>query len=158
MGMAERIKKQRVLMGWTQEELGKRIGLQKSAIAKYENGRVENIKRSVIANMANVLQCSPCYLMGWEESETTEAEAPKIIQYYDQLNTTGKEAATEQVRLLTLDEKYTRPDNVAAIIQEPKPDYLVLKAAHNDAPIDDEELEKMNLDAELLKRLQNKRK
>ena len=28
------------------EELGEKIGLQKSAIAKYENGRVENIKRS----------------------------------------------------------------------------------------------------------------
>lgn len=88
----------------------------------------------------------------------TKKEAPKIIQYYDQLNTTGKEAATEQVRLLTLDEKYTLPDNVASVIQEPEPDYLILKAAHNDAPIDDEELEKMNRDAELLKRLQNKRK
>ena len=130
MGMAERIKKQRVLMGWTQEELGEKIGLQKSAIAKYENGRVENIKRSVIANMANVLQCSPCYLMGWEESETTEAETPKIIQYYDQLNTTGKEAATEQVRLLTLDEKYTRPDKIAPITGKPLEDPYEVSAAH----------------------------
>ena len=39
--------------------------------AKYENGRVENMKRSVIVNMAKVLECSPAYLMGWE------AEAPE---------------------------------------------------------------------------------
>lgn len=74
----------------------------------------------------------------------------KIIQYYDQLNSTGKEAATEQVRLLTLDEKYTRPDNAESIVRGPEPDDLILKAAHNDAPIDDEELEKINRDIELL--------
>ncbi len=70
MGMAERIKERRVFMGLTQEELGSRLGLQKSAIAKYENGRVENIKRSVIADMATVLNCSPAYLMGWDAQPT----------------------------------------------------------------------------------------
>ena len=71
MDMADRIKQQRIKMGYTQEELGQKLGLQKSAIAKYENGRVENMKRSVIVNMAKVLECSPAYLMGWE------AEAPE---------------------------------------------------------------------------------
>lgn len=68
MEMSERIRERRTFMGYTQEELGQKLGLQKSAIAKYENGRVENIKRSVISNMAKVLECSPCYLMGWENS------------------------------------------------------------------------------------------
>lgn len=69
MDMSERIKTRRIFMGFTQEELGEKLGLQKSAIAKYENGRVENIKRSIIANMAKVLDCSPAYLMGWDEDE-----------------------------------------------------------------------------------------
>ena len=34
MGMADRIKERRTMMGYTQEELGSKIGLQKSAIAK----------------------------------------------------------------------------------------------------------------------------
>lgn len=67
MEMAKRIKERRILIGLTQEELGEKLGLQKSAIAKYENGRVENIKRSIIANMAKILECSPAYLMGWED-------------------------------------------------------------------------------------------
>ncbi len=67
MTMAERIKERRLQMAYTQEELAQKLGLQKSAIAKYENGRVENIKRSVIADMANILECSPSYLMGWDE-------------------------------------------------------------------------------------------
>ena len=39
----------------TQEELGKIVGLQKSAIAKYENGRVVNIKRSTLQKLAKAL-------------------------------------------------------------------------------------------------------
>lgn len=67
MEMADRIKERRKAMGFTQTELGEKLGLQASAIAKYENGRVENIKRSTIADMAKVLECSPAYLMGWSD-------------------------------------------------------------------------------------------
>lgn len=78
MSMAERIKERRVLMGLTQEELGERLGLQKSAIAKYENGRVENIKRSIIANMAEILECSPAYLMGWEDDSVPPSSSEEL--------------------------------------------------------------------------------
>ena len=48
MELGQKIKEARLQKGLTQEELGKIVGLQKSAIAKYENGRVVNIK--VVAN------------------------------------------------------------------------------------------------------------
>lgn len=133
MGMAERIKERRKVMGYTQTELGEKLGLQASAIAKYENGRVTNIKRSVIANMAKVLDCSPSYLMGLEVKENTEIPKesfPQIMVYYDSLNDNGKEIATEQVRLLTLDEKYTNPDNVIPIKE--KCEHPLPTAAHAD--------------------------
>lgn len=69
MEMGERIKERRLAMNLTQEELAQKLGLQKSAIAKYENGRVENIKRSVISKMADILECTPSYLMGWETND-----------------------------------------------------------------------------------------
>lgn len=75
MGMADRIKKRRIAMNYTQEELAQKLGLQKSAIAKYENGRVENIKRSIIARMAELLECSPAYLMGWEDDFTVHSKS-----------------------------------------------------------------------------------
>lgn len=91
MNMSDRIKERRTALGMTQEELGAKLGLQKSAIAKYENGRVENIKRSVIQNMATILDCTPSYLMGWDAEyrkndikplENSEAEDIELLNAY----------------------------------------------------------------------------
>ena len=71
MGMGERIREMRKAKGFTQEELAQKLGLKDSAIAKYENGRVENIKRSTIADMARILECSPVYLLCLDEKPTT---------------------------------------------------------------------------------------
>ena len=55
MEVGQKIKEARLAKGLTQEELGNMIGLQKSAIAKYENGRVVNIKRSTLQKLAQAL-------------------------------------------------------------------------------------------------------
>lgn len=55
MEIGQKIREARILKGMTQEELGNMIGLQKSAIAKYENGRVVNIKRSTLQKLAQAL-------------------------------------------------------------------------------------------------------
>ena len=82
MGMADKIKERRIAMGLTQEELGQKLGVQKSAIAKYENGRVKNIKRSVILKIAEILQCSPVYLLDFND----ENEDPNILYFEMMLN------------------------------------------------------------------------
>lgn len=55
MDIGQKIKEARLKKGMTQEELGNFVGLQKSAIAKYENGRVVNIKRSTLQKLAIAL-------------------------------------------------------------------------------------------------------
>lgn len=83
MNMSERIKERRRALNLTQEELGAKLGLQKSAIAKYENGRVQNIKRSTILKMSEILECSPSYLMGLEdETDINEKESTSGKKYY----------------------------------------------------------------------------
>lgn len=67
MTTGERIKALRLQKNMSQEELGNKIGVKKAAINKYEMGVVVNLKRSTIANLAEALDCSPAYLMGWED-------------------------------------------------------------------------------------------
>jgi transcriptional regulator with XRE-family HTH domain len=88
--MGNRIRELRINAGLTQEQLGDMVGLQKSAIAKYENGKTENMKRTVIQKMAEALGVSPAYLMGFEDDtpyyiDSEAAELAKEIANRDDL-------------------------------------------------------------------------
>ena len=66
--MGDRIKSLRISHNMTQEELGKKIGVQKSAIRKYEKGEVINIKRATIETLSKIFNVSPSYLMCIEDN------------------------------------------------------------------------------------------
>lgn len=57
------IKDARLKKGYTQEELATKVGVQKSAIAKWENGRVSEIKRSNLKALAVALELNPNTLL-----------------------------------------------------------------------------------------------
>lgn len=59
----EKIRDERKKRNWTQEYLGRRVGLQKSAVAKYENGRVRNVTTEIIERFAKALDLKPYELM-----------------------------------------------------------------------------------------------
>lgn len=63
----ERIKILRQLDNMSQEELGRRIGVQRAAVQKYEKGTVENIPIKTIEKIANVFEVTPSYIMGWDK-------------------------------------------------------------------------------------------
>lgn len=71
------IKKLRKNHNLTQEQLGDILGVQKSAIAKYENGRVENLKRSTIQKMATYFNVSPLLFLGYDDID------PKLDNLYE---------------------------------------------------------------------------
>ena len=63
MLVGDKIRNARLNKRMTQEELGKAIGVQKSAIAKYEKGRVVNIKRTTLKKLSDVLGIAPSELI-----------------------------------------------------------------------------------------------
>ena len=67
MDMGNRIKELRIAAGLTQTELGDQLGVGSSAVAKYEKGRVKNIKQSTIAKMAEIFGCTPSYVMALDD-------------------------------------------------------------------------------------------
>lgn len=106
------IKQLRLQKGLTQEELGKVIGVQKSAIRKYESGMVQNIKRSSIKKLADFFGVSPSYLLGYEDSSTTITNNNGIIGDQNHGNTIIVETSSESVgeieaELLALCKKMT---------------------------------------------------
>lgn len=77
-----RIKELRLLADMSQEELGRRVGVQRAAINKYEKGRVTNIPIETIEQIAKVFDVSPTYIVGWDEEAQGNplAAEVKVIQ------------------------------------------------------------------------------
>ncbi len=116
MTTGERIRQLRVEHQMTQEELGAKVGVQKAAIYKYENGLVVNLKRSILEKLAIALETTPTYLMGMEDKQD-EWCAPsefspiqtKLLDAFDQLNDEGQTKAVEYVEDLVLTGRYKKP-------------------------------------------------
>lgn len=67
MKIYQNIKKRRMELKMSQEELAKKIGYaDRSMIAKIESGKVD-ITESKVVKFANALQTTPKKLMGWDE-------------------------------------------------------------------------------------------
>lgn len=66
-----KIKELRLLSGMSQEELGRRVGVQRAAINKYEKGTVTNIPIQTIEKIASVFDVSPTYIVGWNNNDIT---------------------------------------------------------------------------------------
>lgn len=96
MNIGDKIRNARLSKGYTQEELGNMIGVQKSAVAKYEKGRVVNIKRSVLAKISKVLDIPPIELVSDIEEkpvETANKLADLFLHQFEMKETDAEVAA-----------------------------------------------------------------
>lgn len=106
MEIGQKIKKARLERGLTQQELGAIVGVQKSAIAKYESGRVVNIKRSTLQKIAKALNIRPSELIFNESPKTaadlhvriiTDFELMEAIKHYYSLSEEDQKTVREIV-------------------------------------------------------------
>lgn len=83
------------------EELAKRAGVTKATIHRWETGEITAIKSDKIAALAEALEVSPAYLMGWPEkpginyddefirswANLTETEQEWVLRFISELMT-----------------------------------------------------------------------
>lgn len=96
--ICKRIKENRKRMGLTQTQLGERMGVQKSAIQKYESGQ-KHYKLETIIKLAHVFEISVSTLIGEHTTEkdlyeiTYEKYGAKgvgILEVFEMLDDTGR--------------------------------------------------------------------
>lgn len=74
MNLANKVTKRREELGWTQEELAKKMGYSsRTSINKIENGRP--CSQKIIFRLAEALDVPVAYLMDWE-SDSDQKEKP----------------------------------------------------------------------------------
>jgi transcriptional regulator with XRE-family HTH domain len=74
-----RIKEKRKEMKMSAEELGKRLGKDRSTIYRYEKGDIENLPLDILEPIAKALQTTPAYLMGWEQVQKKNDALTDIV-------------------------------------------------------------------------------
>lgn len=93
MEMGDKIYNLRMQKGYTLEELGNAVGVGKSTVRKWEKGMIANMKRDKIAKLASALDCSPAYLMGWDEESNVSPIQLKRTTKAVTINVLGRVAA-----------------------------------------------------------------
>lgn len=63
MRLGQEIKRLRLERGYTQQQLGDLLGVQKSAVQKYEKGTVKNIKQETLLRLCQVFDVTPAVFM-----------------------------------------------------------------------------------------------
>lgn len=74
-GVGERIKKRRLELEWTQDQLGQKAGISKSFLSDLENGK-RSVGAENLLDIARALGVSLDYLMTGEASQDKQAEVP----------------------------------------------------------------------------------
>ncbi len=67
MTVGERIKARRKQIGMSAEQVAQQLNISPSTVYRYENGDIEKMGIDKLTPIANALQTTPAYLMGWEE-------------------------------------------------------------------------------------------
>lgn len=66
MSVGKRIKQRRQELKMSVNELANRLNKNRTTIYRYEKGDIENLPLDVLEPLANALETTPGYLMGWE--------------------------------------------------------------------------------------------
>lgn len=84
------LKSRRKELGLTLKQVAKAVGVSESTVSRWESGNIENMRTHNITAMADVLNASTLWVMGWDVSEThiefqdvLEKESSKFIKLSD---------------------------------------------------------------------------
>lgn len=78
------LKNRRSELGLTLDEIGHHVGVSGATVSRWENGEIENIRRDKIAKLAEILDVTPSYLMGWPEKSPTQTDKNNVAQTEDE--------------------------------------------------------------------------
>lgn len=123
MSLGTEIKRLRVERGYTQQQLGEMLGVQKSAVQKYEKGTVKNLKQETLMKLCQIFDVSPAVFMDAlydtdrlsrevqlldELSMLFGSQSVNMLEVFQSLNNEGKVKLFNYGKDLIEIEKYTK--------------------------------------------------
>ena len=103
--IGNRIRKKRLELNMTVEELAKKINRSIATTYRYEKDEIEKIPLAIIMPLAEALETTPQYLMGWPEETVVNVKSADMLHMskYLALDEEGKKTVD-----VILDYEYER--------------------------------------------------
>lgn len=83
MDFKDKVKTRRLELGLTLKEVAQKVGVSEPTIQRYESGEIKNVRRDKIKLLADALQVTPSYLMGWEEPTQKKTGIDTIAAHFE---------------------------------------------------------------------------
>ncbi len=113
MNMNEKIKELRQDLNMTLQELADKIGVNVSTVQRWEKNDIKNMRRDKIKSLADALNTTPDYLMGWTDIKNKinaiHPLPPFITKEYPLI---GKVACGEPIEAIELNETISLDLNI----------------------------------------------
>lgn len=108
----DRMKLRRKALGLSAEAVAERLGVSPATVYRYEKGDIEKLPGDILPTLSKILQTTPAYLMGWEETSTADNVPPGFspLPEMDRLPLIGRIACGEPI---------TAEENVEDIVSVP---------------------------------------
>lgn len=65
MTIGDRIKQRRLELGYSVEDLAKKLGKNRATVYRYESGDIKDLPTQILEPLAEALSTTPAELMGW---------------------------------------------------------------------------------------------
>ncbi len=100
MNVNKKLKYRRKELGLTMLDVAKKVGVSEATISRWESGDIANMRRDKIVLLANALDVTPSFIMGWEDlSEETgidsKSEEPLTTRQYTDFTPHEREVITQ---------------------------------------------------------------
>jgi transcriptional regulator with XRE-family HTH domain len=89
MGFKENIKKRRLELNMTLDDVSKQLNISKPTLQRYESGVISNVPFHTIEQLADILQTTPSSLMGWNDVLLSDKDKI-LLDKYNKLDKMGK--------------------------------------------------------------------
>lgn len=107
----EKLKSRRLELGYTLQDVADKMNLTRATIQKYESGLIKGVETTTLEKLAKVLQTTPAYLMGWEDSDNkSDNNESELEEYLEELRT-----RPEMKMLFNLTKNATKEDVEKAV-------------------------------------------
>lgn len=89
MTIGNKIKSKRKELNLSVDELAEKLNKNRATIYRYESDEIENLPITILEPLAEILNTTPAYLMGWDEDSDDKINT--IAAHHDDENWTEDE-------------------------------------------------------------------